>query len=121
MNKEITKIYVEGFLLNGDGTLGQSSGKWFKPQVTIEDVEKFTSSIRLSGEPDCQWGELVVVFSNILNADTGDIEETPHMRWNSFDAFKKEYICKEGIPGCRFIEDESTKSNYKYLLEYADI
>ena len=118
---DVTKIYVEGFLLNGDGTLGMSNGKWFKPQMTIEEMESFTSSIRLSGEPDCQWCELVVLFASIHNVDTGKDEIVPHMRWNNFDDFKREYINKECIPGSRFITDESTRNNYKYLLEYADI
>ena len=117
----VTRIYASAFLLNGDGTLGQSSGRWFKPQMTIGEMEDFTSSIRLSGEPDCQWCELVVLFAQIENADTGKVEEVPHMRWNSFDEFKKEYINKECIPSNRIIEDEYTKNNYKYLLDYADI
>ena len=116
-----TKIYIKAFLLNGDGTLGPSSGKWFRPQITNEEMESFTSKIRLSGEPDCQWCELVVVFSNILNADTGKIEEVPHMKWESFEDFKQEYFIDRNIPGCRFVEDESTRKNYQYLLDYADI
>ena len=116
----LTKFYVEAFLLNGDCTLGPSDGKLFKPQCTIADIEEFTSKIRLSGEPDCQWCELVIGFANIANED-GKCEEVPHMRWNSFDDFKKEYLIDNNIPGCRFVEDESTKSNYKYLLDYADI
>ena len=117
----VTRIYASAFLLNGDGTLGQSSGRWFKPQMTIGETESFTSKIRLSGEPDCQWCENVIIFANIFNEDTGKVEEVPHMRWNSFEDFKQEYLLNKNIPGCRFIEDEYTKNNYKYLLDYADI
>ena len=116
----LTKIYIEAFLLNGDCTLGPADGKWFHPQITIEEMEDFTSKIRLDGEADCKWCELVIGFAKIAN-ENGVQEEVPHMRWSSFEEFKKEYIEEKNIPGSRFIEDESIKNNYKYLLDYADI
>jgi hypothetical protein len=116
---EITRVYSEAFLID-EGALGESARKWFKPNVSIKDIEDFTSSIRLAGSPASQWCELVILFAKIENAD-GNVEEVPHMRWDSFDEFKQEYLIDKNVPGSRFIEDESTKENYKYLLDYADI
>ena len=114
----LTRVYSEAFLID-EGALGESARKWFGQQLKVEELEKFRSSIRLSGSPASQWCEIIIVFANVLNADTGKIEEVPHMRWDSFDNFKKEYLIDKNVPGSRFIEDESTRSHYQYLLDYA--